>query len=135
MATITPNIKRYNITTNTKRYNITVKVKYYSFSNAGGGGGTWGSITGTLAAQTDLQTQLNRIQTLIIDDNFTGTQNGSNLIFTTTQTYIANSTKIYLNGLRLKRGQDYNETGTNTTITFVQAPLSTDNIVMDYRTT
>ena len=32
--------------------------KKYVDDNAGGGGGTWGSITGTLSAQTDLQTEL-----------------------------------------------------------------------------
>lgn len=36
-------------------------------SSAGGGGGTWGSISGTLSAQTDLQTALNAKESLLVN--------------------------------------------------------------------
>lgn len=48
------------------KYNST-SGKYEAVDQSGGGGGTWGSITGTLSDQTDLQNALNAFDTIIID--------------------------------------------------------------------
>ena len=68
------------------------------------------------------------------DPNITGTKNGSNLLFTTSSTFIATTTRVFLNGQRLTRGAtyDYVETGTNQ-ITFTNAPTSTDLIIIEYQ--
>ena len=58
----------------------------YIIANMGGGGGTWGSITGTLSDQTDLQNALNAKANLdgavftgsISATNFSGSSSGSN---------------------------------------------------------
>ena len=62
----------------------------------------------------------------------TGTQNNINLLFTTSFSFITGSTNVYFNGQRLKRGDDYTESGVNQ-ITFTQAPHSTDNLIIDYK--
>lgn len=63
-----------------------------------------------------------------------GIQNRINVTFTTTLSYIAGSTKLYLNGLRLTPGitNDYEELGTNQ-IRFIEAPYETDKLLIDYR--
>jgi hypothetical protein len=61
----------------------------------------------------------------------TGTKNGVNLIFTLSSNYIATKTRLYLNGQRLKIGDDYIESGANQ-ITFVLPPHAQDNIIIDY---
>lgn len=52
-----------------------VKATVQSIANLSGGGGTWGSITGTLSAQTDLQSALNA-KAPINSPTFTGTVAG-----------------------------------------------------------
>jgi hypothetical protein len=68
------------------------------------------------------------------DPNITGTKNGSNLLFTTSSTFIATTTRVFLNGQRLTRGAtyDYVETGTNQ-ITFAAAPVPTDQLIIEYQ--
>jgi hypothetical protein len=68
------------------------------------------------------------------DPNITGTRNGVNLLFTTSSTFIATTTRVFLNGQRLTRGAtyDYVETGTNQ-ITFAAAPLPTDQLIIEYQ--
>lgn len=68
------------------------------------------------------------------DPNITGTRNGVNLLFTTSSTFIATTTRVFLNGQRLSRGAtyDYVETGTNQ-ITFAAAPVPTDQIIIEYQ--
>ena len=68
------------------------------------------------------------------DPNITGTKNGVNLLFTTSATFIATTTRVFLNGQRLSRGAtyDYVETGTNQ-ITFAAAPLPTDQLIIEYQ--
>jgi hypothetical protein len=63
-----------------------------------------------------------------------GAKNGSNLVFTTSATFVVTTTRVYLNGQRLTRGAgyDYIETGTNQ-ITFAAAPVSTDQIIIEYQ--
>ena len=58
----------------------------------------------------------------------TGLVNGSNTVFTTSQTYRSASTAVYLNGLREFH---YTETS-STTITFSTAPGSGDDVRIDY---
>lgn len=60
-----------------------------------------------------------------------GTIDGTNLTFTLANTPISGSVKLYLRGLRLKRGDDYTISGT--TITMIIAPLTGDNLLADYR--
>lgn len=64
----------------------------------------------------------------------TGAVNGSNKKFYTASNYIPRSVQLYLNGMRLKRTEDFNETGVNE-ITFVEAPGSGDRILVDYSIT
>lgn len=47
---------------------------------SGGGGGTWGSITGTLSDQTDLQTALNAKQATLVSGTNIKTVNGTSLL-------------------------------------------------------
>lgn len=63
----------------------------------------------------------------------TGTQNATNLIFTTAHTFVVGSTKLYRNGLRLKigNGNDYLESNSNR-ITFINPPFPTDNLLIEY---
>jgi len=61
----------------------------------------------------------------------TGAINGANTAFTTTNAYRAGLLAVYLNGLRLRRGADYNETGANS-FGFLAAPLSGDSLSVDY---
>lgn len=58
----------------------------------------------------------------------TGTLNGSNVTFTIANTPITGTVRVYLNGQRMPSG--YSVSGT--TITFTTAPISTDNIIVDY---
>lgn len=63
--------------------NITVdnsNPKYPIVSSTGGGGGTWGSITGTLSSQTDLQTALNAKQDTLVSGTSIKTINGTSLL-------------------------------------------------------
>jgi hypothetical protein len=60
-----------------------------------------------------------------------GAINGSNKIFTLTNTYLAGLLGVYLNGLRQRPTGDYTETGSQS-FQFVNAPLSGDSISVDY---
>jgi hypothetical protein len=51
-----------------------------SLGPGGGGGAMWGSITGTLGAQTDLNTALNGKQTILVSGSNIRTVNGNSLI-------------------------------------------------------
>lgn len=63
-----------------------------------------------------------------------GTVNGTNLIFTIARGYIANTTEVYINGLKQQRSVDYTETNSGTgTITMVAAPRTGDVITVDYQ--
>lgn len=67
------------------------------------------------------------------NDHLIGARDGLNKNFVTRFPFIADSARVYLNGQRLSRGVTYDfiETG-NTTITFIDAPYPTDNIIIDY---
>lgn len=59
------------------------------------------------------------------------TINGSNTVFTIANTPVANSEKIYINGVRQKQLWDY--TISSAIITFTSAPIIWDTILVDYR--
>lgn len=67
----------------------------------------------------------------IIGEIPAGIQDGVNLAFTTVTTFAVDSTAVYRNGLREVRGVGYTETGSDT-VTFTTAPLSSDDITIDY---
>ncbi len=60
-----------------------------------------------------------------------GTQNGTNEVFTTAHNYISGTTVVWRNGLREVLGVGYTESGTGQ-ITFTTAPLTSDVIRIDY---
>lgn len=60
-----------------------------------------------------------------------GNLDGANTVFTTSATFIALTTRVYLNGVRLILNADYTETDVNQ-ITFTQPPLPTDSLFIDY---
>ena len=65
------------------------------------------------------------------DGTLTGTINGVNTIFTLRQAASSDTTKIFVNGSRLDLTNDYTLSGT--TLTFVTAPPTGSNILVDYR--
>jgi len=72
---------------------------------------------------------------LEIEECPNGTINGINTLFQTTYNYVAGTTQLYKNGLKLKKGTDYTETYP-LTITFTNPPLNsgglTDSIIVTY---
>lgn len=66
----------------------------------------------------------------VFGESLTGAD-GTETEFTTASPFLADSTAVYLNGLREFRGEEYTETGAST-ITFSDPPLSTDSIRVDY---
>lgn len=76
------------------------------------------------------------VDTSTVKENETpgGIQNNINLIFTTSSSFVVNSTHLYLNGQRLKKGvgNDYTESGVNQ-ISFTEAPYLTDKLIIDYK--
>jgi len=70
-----------------------------------------------------------------VDEVPTGTINGSNTVFTISQTPLENSTSepsvdVFMDGLKRDAGTDYTISGT--TITFTVAPALGQNIVVNY---
>jgi hypothetical protein len=61
----------------------------------------------------------------------TGTINGVNQNYGTAFSYAAASLSVYLNGVRLRRGADYNETGA-LSFQLIAAPLTGDSLSVDY---
>jgi hypothetical protein len=61
----------------------------------------------------------------------TGAINGANQNYSTAFSYAAASLAVYLNGIRLRRGADYNETGA-LTFQLIAAPLTGDSLSVDY---
>lgn len=88
------------------------------------GGTTWNPVVPTSGQQ-------GAIGASIIGEVPAGTQNGVNLVFTTSQHFQAGTTSVYRNGLREKISTCYTET-LPSTITFSNAPLTTDVIEVDY---
>jgi hypothetical protein len=67
----------------------------------------------------------------ILGETPAGVQDDVNLVFTTAAAYQANTTAVFVNGLREQRDVSYVETD-STTITFTTAPSSVDVIAVDY---
>jgi hypothetical protein len=61
----------------------------------------------------------------------TGTIDGVNTSFTTAHAYSTGLLAVFLNGLRMRRSADYNETS-STSFQFINAPLSGDSLSVDY---
>jgi hypothetical protein len=81
----------------------------------------WSELTGAPVEATDY------------DYDVSGVKDAVNTVFTTSNNFILNTTKVYLNGVRLTRGADYDYTETSeNTITFTEAPHPTDLITIDY---
>lgn len=81
--------------------------------------------------------QLQNAQTpgnsIISDEAVTGLQNGTNLVFTTAQTYIGGSLDVYINGLKQTRGTHVTETNPAIGIfTLDTAPKSSDLVRVNY---
>lgn len=76
---------------------------------------------------------LRPLRPLIVNEIPSGSINGSNVIFTTTNQFTSGTTQVYLNGQRLKLGAsfDYTET-TSTSITLNLAPIPGDVVLVDY---
>jgi hypothetical protein len=68
---------------------------------------------------------------VIIGTSLGGAQNGVNVVFTTPDVYISNSTGLYVNGLRQRRSVDYTESASGQ-ITFSDAPAAADHLSIDY---
>lgn len=66
-----------------------------------------------------------------LNEDLIGTINGTNKVFLTEKKYKERSTRIYLNGQRLKLLDDYTESG-DKEITFTEPPESGDKIIIDY---
>lgn len=64
-----------------------------------------------------------------------GAVDGLNVTFTLAGTPVANSERVYLNGLRQKRGAGDDYTIAGNTITFNAAPLAGDTLLVDYVST
>jgi hypothetical protein len=60
-----------------------------------------------------------------------GNINGINLNYTTANPYTSGHLAVYLNGLRLRRTNDYIETGSQT-FQILAAPLAGDSLSVDY---
>jgi hypothetical protein len=68
-----------------------------------------------------------------LDANITGSRNSINTLFTISSNFVSNSTRVFVNGIRMQRGasNDYIEVGSNQ-IQFTVALDSGDIIVVDY---
>jgi hypothetical protein len=69
--------------------------------------------------------------TQVFNETPAGVLNGANVTFTTANQYQEASTAVYTNGLREHLGVDYVESS-DTTVTFMIAPLSGDVVTLDY---
>lgn len=62
-----------------------------------------------------------------------GAMDGSNLLYTTSFTYVPSTLRVYWNGLRVKSGLDYNEGPGGDEFTMVFAPTAQDDLFTDYK--
>jgi hypothetical protein len=70
------------------------------------------------------------VNTLVIGEIPTGLVNGTNLVYTISQTPLNGSVEVFLNGLRQTVTNDYTISGV--TITMILAPVSPDTIITNY---
>lgn len=69
---------------------------------------------------------------LVSNEVPTGSVNGSNTTFTLANTPRSGTVKVYQNGMRLFVGAGNDYTISGATITFVTAPITGDNLIVDY---
>lgn len=93
------------------------------------GAGVSGSVVGGAVTETITGEAIS--YTNVVGETPTGTIDGVNKEFTIAHTPIANTFKLYFNGLRQKETSDFTLSGT--TITFVEAPMEGTNILVDYQ--
>ncbi len=104
---------------------LTGNVSSIDFVGAGVSGSYVGSeVTETITGEATSYTN-------VVGEAPTGTIDGVNKEFTIANTPIANTFKLYFNGLRQKETSDFTLSGT--TITFVEAPMEGTNILVDYQ--
>jgi hypothetical protein len=73
-------------------------------------------------------------EVIYIEETLIGTINNININFTTSQNYLPNSTELFVNGLKQRRGTDYFE-NQNKQIQLSEAPQNvgfTDQITIKY---
>lgn len=98
-------------------YDTTLAAPVYSDGsswNPVGGGGSGGTVPTVVTGETP-----------------SGTKDGTNAVFTLAHSCRTGTTAVYRNGLRIRLSTHYSET-TATTLTFSTAPLSADDLCVDY---
>lgn len=83
--------------------------------------------------QNQIATSTGATGTFIDEEVPTGVIDGTNKVFTLANVPKAGSQKVYLNGIRLRAGAGNDYTIADKVITFVDAPVVNDTIVVDYR--
>lgn len=101
------------------------------FLGTGTADGLLMSIGTGVEISTDTYVTTDQLKTDVYNEVPTGTINGTNAAFTIANTPVAGSVRVYLNGLREKLTSNYSVSGT--TITFVTAPETGDEIIVDYK--
>lgn len=90
----------------------------------------------TIISSSEINNNFIVLDTREVRNNDLSSQaNGSNLIFTTTYTYVAGSLEVFVDGLLQKKGAlgDWEESGTQTfSFTAGNAPLSTQDVICRY---
>lgn len=99
-----------------------------------GGSASWGSITGVINAQTDLQDSLNLKLNIskYISEVPSGTINGSNVTFVLAHFPVSGTATVYLNGLTQKSGSGNDYLISGSTITYLFAPQTGDLLTVIY---
>jgi hypothetical protein len=79
-------------------------------------------------------TSLGSVFIIDYDYNIVGVRDGTNTNFSTTSNFKTNSTRVYLNGVRLTRGvgYDYVELSSNQISIDAYAPLASDRLIIEY---
>lgn len=72
-----------------------------------------------------------RYKTAVYNEVPAGALNNTNTVFTLAYPYAASSTRLFLNGLRMKLGSAYSESGVQQ-ITLSEAPHAGDELIIDY---
>ena len=105
---------------------VNANTRWYCTSNTGG---TLGSTA--IAYASDVTSGLTT-SNFVFDETPSGTINGSNADFTLANTPTANTLRVYMNGVRVLSGSGNGYTLSTATITFTTAPVTGDNIRVDY---
>jgi len=89
----------------------------------------------TRATEATLAAILAKIDVIVDGETPSGTINGSNVTFTTANSWKPTTTHLFKNGVRLQEGLgfDYVEEADNVTLTLAVAPILGDTLLVDYR--